>query len=95
MDFLPASDSDPNAQAKRELESALIDTFADLLHLKFDPTVDEIGGVARDEYLRGRINAAKDKLEKLKRIQQREKAVVARRKEIERDNASRRKSSRP
>jgi hypothetical protein len=91
MNFLPANSSaDPNLEAKKALESAIVDVFAQILGLTFDPTIAEISGCARSEYLRNKINSAKDQLEKLRRIQQKEKAVVARRREIEADNARRR-----
>lgn len=88
--------TDPTAQAKEALQAAIVDTFLDFFRVRFDETITEVGGTARGEYLRGRVYAAKEKLQALKDLEQRERDAERRRREIKRENdAHRRPPKRP
>ncbi|HOC57872.1 MAG TPA: hypothetical protein PKI20_19795 [Verrucomicrobiota bacterium] len=51
--------------------------------------ISEGGESASREYLKRRVKVARDKLDDLKRLQQREKEIQARRRRIAQDNARR------
>lgn len=83
-------------EAKRALQSAIVDAFMDFFRVRFDETLTEVGGMGRAEYLRGRVAVAKEKLQSLRDLEKRERDAEARRREIKRENeAHRRRQSKP
>jgi hypothetical protein len=83
--------TDSTEQAKQALQAAIVDMFLDFFRVRFDETISEVGGTARAEYLRGRVNAAKDELQALKDLEKREREAERRRREIKRENDAHRK----
>ena len=79
-------DPDPNSEPKKALEAVIIDLFAEILAIRFNPTLTEIAGTARSDYLRGRVDAARNKLEALRQLERRQREAERRRREIEREN---------
>lgn len=83
--------TDSTEQAKRALQAAIVDTFLDFFRVRFDETIAEVAGTARGEYLRGRVDAAKEKLQALKDLEKRERDAERRRREIKRENDAHRR----